>query len=198
MSHNLTLYWGSGSPFAWRVMILLLESGLQFNSKLLSFSNREHKSEEFLKINPLGKVPALTDGDVKVHESLAIIHYLQITYPNETAKLFGGSNGKDRADALIKYHEFNSYLAQQGSDVGSHLWRKTGELAHVYKQFQALITELKRWDGFLANATYFAGENFTGMTILTTFTNKTSRRLHRNSTLVRSRTPRSQIQRSWS
>ena len=36
----------------------------------------EHRSPEFLAVNPNGKVPALVDGDVKMWESVAIMAYL--------------------------------------------------------------------------------------------------------------------------
>ena len=34
----IELYWGSGSPFAWRVMLTLEVKGLAYESKLLEFS----------------------------------------------------------------------------------------------------------------------------------------------------------------
>lgn len=37
---------------------------------------REHKSEEYLKINPKGTVPAVVDGDFVMNESRAIMCYL--------------------------------------------------------------------------------------------------------------------------
>ena len=58
----LELYWGSGSPFAWRVMLSLEVKRLSYESKLLEFSKGEHKSAGFLKLNPRGKVPVLKDG----------------------------------------------------------------------------------------------------------------------------------------
>ncbi|HEX5607899.1 MAG TPA: glutathione S-transferase N-terminal domain-containing protein [Candidatus Binatia bacterium] len=42
----------------------------------MTFTKREHKTPEFLKINPAGKLPALLSGDVKVFESAAICLYL--------------------------------------------------------------------------------------------------------------------------
>jgi len=43
---------------------------------------REHKSPEFLKVNPFGKVPALEDGDLKLFESGALLLYIADKYGN--------------------------------------------------------------------------------------------------------------------
>ena len=57
MASNIFLYWGSGSPPCWRVMMCLEEKGLLgYRSKFCSFEKKEHKSEEVLKINPRGQV----------------------------------------------------------------------------------------------------------------------------------------------
>ena len=83
----IELYWGSGSPFAWRVMLTLEVKGLDYQSKLLEFSKGEHKTPAYLQLNPRGKVPTLKDGDYVVNESLAIMSYLDRKYPEPP--LFG-------------------------------------------------------------------------------------------------------------
>ena len=40
----------------------------------------EHRQPEYLKINPIGKVPAIVDGDLKLWESGAILLYLADKY----------------------------------------------------------------------------------------------------------------------
>ncbi|KAI5086676.1 glutathione S-transferase rho, partial [Silurus meridionalis] len=56
MAEDMMLFWGSGSPPCWRVMIALEEKNLQgFHHKLLSFDKGEHKSEEVMKLNPRGQ-----------------------------------------------------------------------------------------------------------------------------------------------
>ncbi|XP_056859048.1 glutathione S-transferase Z1 [Raphanus sativus] len=40
------------------------------------------KRDEFLKVNPMGAVPALVDGDVVVSDFFAIIMYLDEKYPD--------------------------------------------------------------------------------------------------------------------
>lgn len=49
---------------------------LYCQSKILNIPNGEHKSEEYLKINPQGTVPAVVDDDFVMNESRAIMCYL--------------------------------------------------------------------------------------------------------------------------
>ncbi len=77
----IRFYYGSGSPFAWRVQLALEEKGLAYEPVLLSFDKGEHKSPEHLARSPHGKVPALTDDGVTLYESSAIVEYLEDRYP---------------------------------------------------------------------------------------------------------------------
>jgi glutathione S-transferase len=78
----MDFYWGSGSPFAWRVHLCLEEKGLAYTSHLLSFSKGEHKTPEHLARHPHGKVPVLIDGNFTLYESSAIVEYLEDRYPD--------------------------------------------------------------------------------------------------------------------
>src|SRR5271154_4736509 len=78
----LTLYWGSGSPFSWRVLLALEHKRLQYESQLLHFDKQEHQSPQMLKMNPRGRVPVLKDGDYVVFESVAVLYYLDLKYPD--------------------------------------------------------------------------------------------------------------------
>jgi glutathione S-transferase len=66
------IYWVSGSPFAWRVLLTAEVEGIPYEGKLLEASKGELKTPEFLAINPLGRVPAIRNGNFMLHESLAI------------------------------------------------------------------------------------------------------------------------------
>jgi glutathione S-transferase len=55
---------------------MLDECGAKYEIVPIDFAKGEHKSAEFLKINPAGKLPALVDGDSKIFESAAISLYL--------------------------------------------------------------------------------------------------------------------------
>jgi glutathione S-transferase len=78
----MQLYYGSGSPWAWRVQLALEEKGIPCEFTLLSFSAGEHKTPEFLAMNPHGKIPVLVDGDTTLYESQAILEYVEDKYPD--------------------------------------------------------------------------------------------------------------------
>lgn len=63
-----------------KVRLLLSLLGVDYKSHLLNGAEREHKSENFLAINPFGQVPALKDGDVIIRDSQAILVYLARAY----------------------------------------------------------------------------------------------------------------------
>jgi glutathione S-transferase len=78
---SIAIFWSSGSCPSWRVLFTLELKGLPYESRLLEFSKREHKSTDMLAMNPRGKVPVLRDGDFTLYESLAIVSYLEAEYP---------------------------------------------------------------------------------------------------------------------
>jgi glutathione S-transferase len=78
----INLY-GSARSSAGRCIWALEEAGVPFTLKEVDMKNKEHKSAEYLKINPMGKVPAMIDGDVTLFESMAINYYIADTYKKE-------------------------------------------------------------------------------------------------------------------
>lgn len=64
------------------VHYMLHELGEPFEIVPIDLKAQEHKSPKFLKINPMGKLPVLVDGDVIVTETPAILLYLADKYPN--------------------------------------------------------------------------------------------------------------------
>ncbi|UXR64097.1 glutathione S-transferase family protein [Bdellovibrio bacteriovorus] len=67
-----------GSPLssAGRCYWMMEELGLPYEQVPLNMREKQHKSEEYLKINPNGKVPAIVDGEYVLWESMAITNYL--------------------------------------------------------------------------------------------------------------------------
>lgn len=77
----IELYWGSGSPFAWRAMLALEAKRIPYTPKLIEFSKGEHKAQGFLAMNPRGKVPVMKDDGLVLYEALAILNYLEKKQP---------------------------------------------------------------------------------------------------------------------
>uniref|UniRef100_A0A7N5JKX1 glutathione transferase n=1 Tax=Ailuropoda melanoleuca TaxID=9646 RepID=A0A7N5JKX1_AILME len=57
-----------------------MKNGIPFELRSVELGRGEHLKPEFLKVNPLGKVPALKDGDFLLAESVAILLYLSRKY----------------------------------------------------------------------------------------------------------------------
>lgn len=64
------------SPNPLKVALFLEESGMPYELMAVDTRKGEQHSPAFLKINPNGKTPAITDGDVAVFDSNAILLYL--------------------------------------------------------------------------------------------------------------------------
>src|SRR6185436_4394637 len=45
---SIDVYWGSGSPYSWRVLMALEHKGLAYNSHLMQLAMQEHKAPHML------------------------------------------------------------------------------------------------------------------------------------------------------
>ena len=104
----LTFYYGSGSPFAWKVWLILEHKGIPYEFRLLSFDRGDTKSAEFHAVNPRGKVPAIVDDGFALRESAIIAEYLEQHYPQ---KPLLPSDSRARATVRRIAAEADSYLS---------------------------------------------------------------------------------------
>ena len=153
---SLDFYNGSGSPFAWRVWLALEHKQVPYQIKTLSFDRREHRTPEFLAINPRGKVPAIVDGDVTLWESGAILEYLEDRYP-ERPLLPGDAAGRALARRIAAEADNYLYPVQRALMVAT-LFKPAAErdAATIAAAEEAVIAELGRFAGYL-RGDWFAG-----------------------------------------
>mgnify|MGYP000681120016 CR=1 FL=1 len=78
----IVLYDFPECPYAQKVRIVLAEKELEFETKVVDLRKGEQRAAEFLKLNPLGKVPVLVDDEAVVYDSTIINEYLDEEYPN--------------------------------------------------------------------------------------------------------------------
>jgi glutathione S-transferase len=140
----LTLYYGSGSPYAWRSQLALEHKALPYDLKVLSFSAGDTRKPEFIALNPRHQVPVLVDSDFVLYESSAIAEYLEEAYPGRGAPLFPGDL-RERAIARRLVLEVDNY-AFKSSDglLEQAFWTKPEErdAAKIAQGRQQVIDEL--------------------------------------------------------
>ncbi|MDJ0726742.1 MAG: glutathione S-transferase family protein [Prochloraceae cyanobacterium] len=77
----LKLYGATSVSRAGIIEWYLKELGVDWEFIALDMKEKaEHKQADFLKINPMGKIPAIVDGDFKMSESGAILLYVAEKY----------------------------------------------------------------------------------------------------------------------
>ncbi len=79
----MKLYITSTSGNAWKVRLLLSMLKQDYETVVLDTSKGEHKTPEFLKLNPRGQVPVLVDGKHVFWDSTACLVYLARKYGGE-------------------------------------------------------------------------------------------------------------------
>jgi len=101
----------SGTRIAWA----LEELGVPYDYVELDAKKLEHRTPQYLAINPHGKVPGLSDGELTLFESGAILLYLGDKYGVEK-RLWPVGMGQARADAVCwtvwAMSELGNYMMQ--------------------------------------------------------------------------------------
>ncbi len=93
----MKLYYAQNTR-AVRVAWLLEELGLDYELEKFELGQPEMRAPDYLKIHPLGRVPVLEDGDIRIFESGAIVQYILAVY------------GNGRLQPAVGTPEFASYL----------------------------------------------------------------------------------------
>ncbi len=155
----ITLY-GSPRSSAGRCVWALEEAGIAYSLKDIDMKNKEHKSEAYLKINPMGKVPAMVDGDVTLFESMAINYYIAEKYKNE---LLGIS---DREKGLTMQWSFWSTSELQLPIIEIFIQKvfmpdNKRDHSIIENNLKKLPSLLKVLNDSLHDKKYLSGENFT-------------------------------------
>jgi len=74
-------YWRSSA--AYRVRIALNLKGIDYESRQVDLRQGQQQSDDYHSINPQGLVPALEIDGHRLTQSLAIINYLDVRFPNQ-------------------------------------------------------------------------------------------------------------------
>ncbi len=162
---------------SFRVLWLLEALGAEYDLKSY---NRDPESNlapaEYKALSPLGTAPVITDGDLVLAESNAIIDYILDSYPESSLR--PGAGHKDRARHLFWYHAAQGSLMsiQSVAMVLSLLetrtpWPISALLKAIFGQVRKLFVNprieglLKLMESDLGSQPFFGGDELTGADI---------------------------------
>jgi glutathione S-transferase len=155
----IEVYWGSGCPYSWRVLLALEHKRLEWTSHLLQFSKQEHKSPQMVALNFRGRVPIVKHDDYVVFESLAILYYLDLKHPEPP--IFGRT--PEEAGVIMRVIcEFQSYVEDDLMKIVHAFFekdqpRRPEELA---RSMHVVAREARSIEMRLAKSDWVVGESF--------------------------------------
>lgn len=154
---ELILYTDS-SPNGFKITIALEELGLPYTLRHVRIDQGEHRREQFLKLNPHGRIPVLVDKDtgITLFESAAILLYLA----EKTGRLLPG-NPLMRWSAIkwLMFHT-SSMGPILGQRVHYELFESTPNTA-VIERFRRLTEDtFTTLDSHLKDSHWLAGPEY--------------------------------------
>ena len=85
-----------------RIVWLFEELGLPYELDIFRLGDKRMREDEYKKVHPMGRVPALEDGDITIFESGAIVEYVLAKYGN--GRMVPDQNSAAWADYLQWLH----------------------------------------------------------------------------------------------
>ncbi len=137
---------------------MLDECGAEYELVHMDWAKRDHKSPEFLAINPAGKLPALTDGDARVFENTAICLYLADKFPQARMAPAIDAPERGRYLSLMVYS-----TAQLEPAMGDFLLKLETPPSRGWTSFDVARGVVERE---LGNGPYLFGDWFTAADIV--------------------------------
>jgi glutathione S-transferase len=133
------------------------EVDASYESVAVDFSKADNRSDWFLKVNPMGQVPALSSGDFNLSESLAICSYLI----DVTGSDLGGKTAEARASAWQWSLWASLNLQPHLSTLASPNWTQQPLAPEVEAAAKAgAVKYLSLLETHLASSAFVAGELF--------------------------------------
>ena len=156
--NGITLYHSPASR-AFTAYWMLEELGVPFGVKTIDIKKGEQKAPAYLKLNPAGKVPTLTDGDVVVSENPAIAIYLADRYGYGTLapRIEEAARGP-----YLKWMVFSTAVV----DPVASLHEQKIDLPGYNFSFGAFDDMVKVVSGVLKDREYLLGDRFTAADVV--------------------------------
>ncbi|TVU17846.1 hypothetical protein EJB05_33906 [Eragrostis curvula] len=155
------VYGVASSPFVATVLLCLEEVGAAYEVIPVDLAACEEKAPAHLARNPLGKIPALEDGDLTLFESRPIARHVLRKHKPE---LLGIGNMERSATVdvwlEVEAHQFHpSAIAIVRECIGAPLRGRACDQAVVDENVSKLRAVLEVYEARLGRHRYLAGNN---------------------------------------
>lgn len=155
----ITLFWCPQTRAA-RVLWMLEELGQPFEIKQIDIRDEASKNDPLFRVaSPMGKVPALMDGDVFVSESAAICLYLADKYSDAALAPAVDDLGRGR---FLYWMMFTPAVLEPAMAEKFGGW-ETNKLSHGWGDYDSMIKTL---EGGLKQGPWLMGEQFTAADVV--------------------------------
>ncbi|WXL24108.1 glutathione S-transferase family protein [Ectopseudomonas mendocina] len=160
---SLTVYGAPLSPFVRKVRLLLAEKGLDYQLEIVLPFNQP---AWFSELSPLGRIPALRDGDTTLADSSVICQYIEDKYPQSLQLL--GDTPEERAKVrwIEKYADYevaplSTFAVFRNRIVLPSIGQQCDEDAAQKALTQKLPPHFDYLEKLLGDADYFVGGKLT-------------------------------------
>lgn len=155
----MKLFWAPQTR-SQRAIWMLEEAGIEYEMERIDLASPERSdSEEFLQASPMGKVPAIVDGDVAMSESAAICIYVADRYA-------AGNLAPVSDDSLRgKFLYWTMYTPAVVEPAMSEKFNKVegNRYRSGWGDFDLMI---QTWDQALEGRDWILGEQFTAADVM--------------------------------
>ena len=147
-----------------RVRIFLAEKGISIERREVDAAGGANSTPDFLRLNPLGKLPVLElDDGTSIAESLAICRYLEALNPDPPLM---GRTPREVADiemwALRMDHELSQMIALSFVHSSDFYRGRIEQIPEVASWARGRALQTMAWlDGELAERSHIAGDGYT-------------------------------------
>jgi len=143
----ITLYYMSGSPYAWRVWLALAHKGIAHELRAISYDAGDLQQDWYAALNPRRRVPVIDDDGFTLYESAAIVEYLDDKWPG-LPRLFS-ADLRQRAIERRMVREADQYFAEALEHLVQAVFFTPPERrdqAKVDAAWDAMRKELGAWE----------------------------------------------------
>jgi len=155
---QVNVYGDAKATCTQRVLILLEELSLKYDMRPVDLSKGEQRGEEFMKLQPFGKVPALEYDDRVLFESRSILRYVAKNN-NDIVDLLGDADTDIWLE--VESQNYNPHVSKIVNERLFKKWRgEKPDMTIVENELKALEAVLDVYERRLSDVSFIGGDHF--------------------------------------